>query len=161
MPVLSNLIGAAWPLLHSQSFEVCFRTSQRFILLCNILARLIQAVASQQWVVTSGGLKQAYVLDAILLLVNQDPMKEMLLQLAIVQIVYNVGSMCNASGQHRANDGKMSKHDISAMTESEFFVLVMLVVIPMHRCYPKDRKIIFIRNARSSMTLCIDNRPLL
>ena len=137
VPVITNLIGAAWPLLHIKSFEAGFRTSQRVILACNISARLLQAIGSQPWALAAsgGGMKQAYLLDAILLIVNQDSVQEMLLQLTAVQLVYNTGNALGPGLDQAVHSEALNgrSYSISTMTESEFFVLVMLAIIPFHR----------------------------
>ena len=73
---------------------------------------------------------------------NQDPMNEMLLQLSFVQLVYNIGNYLEgmyftgtpaALTARARGGGEASSSHLSAMTESEFFVMVMMLIIPLHK----------------------------
>lgn len=59
-------------------------------------------------------------------------MDELLLQLAFVQLVYNLGHIVGGTASGHTHHLQSSSH-LEAMTECEFFVMVLMLVIPLHK----------------------------
>ena len=67
---------------------------------------------------------------------SQDPLKELLSQLAFIQLVYVA---CNAlssssSGGSEVHPTYHALTHLEAMKRSEVFVMVLLFIIPLHKC---------------------------
>ncbi len=149
VPIVLNAIGFLWPLLHISSYERNAKAFQRITLSAAVLARLFQSANSQSWM-PHRDIKQSLVFDAFTLIINQvkhastkwnlghplttrnflpqDPTEELLLQLALLQLLYNVGHFIVAPA---AATGGASH--LAAVTQCEFFVTILMLVIPVHR----------------------------
>ena len=65
---------------------------------------------------------------------RQDPTDELLLQLALVQLVYNLGNIVGGTASGRTHhDSLQSSSHVEAVPDCEFFVMVLMLIIPLHK----------------------------
>ncbi|GAX85402.1 hypothetical protein CEUSTIGMA_g12818.t1 [Chlamydomonas eustigma] len=157
LPIAFNTVGLVWPILHIDTFEANFKVFQRSVVAVTVVTRLFQAASAQAWLPTRS-VHQNLIFDAFMLIINQDGIEELLLQLAFIQFMYSASTLLSSDNATQRSSTSSASH-LEAMTQCEFFVMILMLAIPMHKLYgkvmgPRDKTGIL----REKMKLLHSNR---